>query len=137
MNRSLTKRIIALSIFWIFVALIVTALLLGEFYLRHIEEHYDGHVRTHVEELVASVDTAADGTLKLVVAGDADNGLIPEYGPGLLNRGIIFTEMHAVCADGFGQLDLLVGNAGGPAPAGPRGCGRRRRARTGSRSGNR
>jgi signal transduction histidine kinase len=65
MNKSLTKRIITLSIFWIVIALVATAVLLGRFYLDHIEEHYDAHVFTHVEELVASVETSPDGSLTL------------------------------------------------------------------------
>ncbi len=65
MHRSLTKRIITLSIFWIVVALVFTALLMGRFYRQHIEEHYDNHVLTHVEELVASIETGPDGTLVL------------------------------------------------------------------------
>jgi len=65
MHKSLTKRIIALSIFWIVIALLAIALLLSRFYRQHIEEHYDAHVFTHVEELVASVETTADGELRL------------------------------------------------------------------------
>lgn len=65
MHRSLTKRIIALSIFWIVIALVATALLLGRFYRSHIEEHYDSHVFTHVEELIAAVETGPDGELVL------------------------------------------------------------------------
>jgi signal transduction histidine kinase len=65
MEKSLTKRIITLSIFWIVITLLVTAILLGRFYRQHIEEHYDAHVFTHVEELVASVETGPDGTLML------------------------------------------------------------------------
>jgi len=65
MNKSLTKRIIALSVFWIVIALVATALLMGRFYRDHIEEHYDSHVATHVEELVAAVETAPDGELRL------------------------------------------------------------------------
>ena len=49
MDKSLTKRIITLSVFWIVIALVVTALLMGRFYRLHIEEHYDTHVGTHVE----------------------------------------------------------------------------------------
>jgi signal transduction histidine kinase len=64
-HRSLTKRIIALSIFWIILALLATALLLGQFYRDHIEEHYDAHVFTHVEELVAAVRTGEDGRVGL------------------------------------------------------------------------
>jgi signal transduction histidine kinase len=61
MHKSLTKRIISLSIFWIVIALVVIALLLGRFYRDHIEEHYDGHVLTHVEELIAAIQTGPDG----------------------------------------------------------------------------
>jgi len=57
MHRSLTKRIISLSIFWIVLALVATGLLLGRLYSQHIEEHYDAHVFTHVEELIAAVKT--------------------------------------------------------------------------------
>ena len=65
MHKSLTKRIITLSIFWIVLALLFTALLLGRFYRTHIEEHYDAHVFTHVEELIAAVETGPDGELVL------------------------------------------------------------------------
>lgn len=65
MNKSLTKRITTLSIFWIVLALLVTALLLGRFYRTHIEGHYDAHVFTHVEELIAAVETGPDGELLL------------------------------------------------------------------------
>jgi signal transduction histidine kinase len=61
MDKSLTKRIISLSLLWIALALLVTALLLSRFYRQHIEEHYDAHVFTHVEELVASVESSPDG----------------------------------------------------------------------------
>jgi signal transduction histidine kinase len=66
MHKSLTKRIITLSIFWIVIALLFTAILMGRFYRAHIEEHYDNHVRTHVEELVASMETRPDGSLTLI-----------------------------------------------------------------------
>lgn len=65
MHKSLTKRIITLSVFWIVVALLFTALLMGRFYRQHIEDHYDSHVLTHVEELVASMETGPDGDLSL------------------------------------------------------------------------
>jgi len=61
MPRSLTKRIIAFSIFWIVLALLATALLLGQLYREHIQEHYDAHVFTHVEELIAAVRTDEQG----------------------------------------------------------------------------
>jgi signal transduction histidine kinase len=65
MPNSLTKRIISLSIFWIILALLATALLLREFYQDHIEEHYDAHVFTHVEELIAAVHTDSEGRVGL------------------------------------------------------------------------
>jgi signal transduction histidine kinase len=65
MHRSLTKRIIFLSIFWIILTLLATALLLGEFYRDHIEEHYDAHVFTHVEELIAAVHSDEEGRVGL------------------------------------------------------------------------
>lgn len=63
--RSLTKRVISLSLLWIAIALVVTAVLLSRFYRQHIEEHFDAHVFTHVEELVAAVETGPDGALTL------------------------------------------------------------------------
>ncbi len=65
MGKSLTKRIITFSIFWIVITLLVTAVLLGRFYRQHIEEHYDAHVFTHVEELVAAVETGPDSEIVL------------------------------------------------------------------------
>lgn len=65
MHKSLTKRISTLSIFWIAIALVFTAILMGSFYLEHTRKHYDDHVFTHVEELVAAVETLEDGTLLL------------------------------------------------------------------------
>jgi len=65
MNKSLTKRIISLSIFWIVIALLATAFLLSRFYRQHIEEHYDAHVFTHVEELMASVESGPNGAVTL------------------------------------------------------------------------
>jgi signal transduction histidine kinase len=65
MHRSLTKRIISLSIFWIFLALLATGFLLSQFYQHHIEDHYDAHVFTHVEELIAAVHTDDTGRVSL------------------------------------------------------------------------
>ena len=42
-----------------------TALLMGRFYREHIEDHYDTHVATHVEELIVAVETGPDGQLLL------------------------------------------------------------------------
>jgi len=65
MRKSLTSRIISLSIFWIILALLATAILLAGFYRDHIEEHYDAHVFTHVEELIAAVYTDDEGRVGL------------------------------------------------------------------------
>jgi len=65
MRNSLTGRIILLSIFWIILALLATAFLLGRLYRVHIEEHYDAHVFTHVEELVAAIETSPEGERRL------------------------------------------------------------------------
>lgn len=60
MPNSLTGRIILLSIFWITIALLATALFLGRLYRGHIEEHFDAHVFSHVEELVAAIETSPE-----------------------------------------------------------------------------
>lgn len=65
MHRSLTTRIVAMSVIWIAVALVVTAVILGRLYRGHIEEHFDAHVFNHVEELVAAAEVGADGELRL------------------------------------------------------------------------
>jgi signal transduction histidine kinase len=65
MPKSLTRRIITLSVFWIVIALVFTAILMGRFYRQHTEGHYDDHVFTHVEELVAAVETSNAGQLSL------------------------------------------------------------------------
>jgi len=65
MRKSLTIRIIGMSIIWIVLALFVTTFILGSFYRDHIEDHFDAHVFTHVEELVAAVETGPDGKLQM------------------------------------------------------------------------
>jgi signal transduction histidine kinase len=65
MHKSLTRRIITFSVFWIVIALVFTGILMGRFYRQHTEGHYDDHVFTHVEELVAAVQTGPDGLLLL------------------------------------------------------------------------
>ena len=64
-RKSLTSRIIALSIVWITMALLATALILANLYRHHIEEHYDAHVFTHLEELVAEVEIDPSGNLQM------------------------------------------------------------------------
>ena len=51
---------------WIILALVVTTLILANLYRNHIEEHFDAHVFTHVEELVAAVEAGPGGELQLV-----------------------------------------------------------------------
>lgn len=65
MHRPLTWRIVLMSIFWIVVALMVIAIVLTRFYRQHIEEHYDAHVFTHVEELVVAIEPAVEGGPRL------------------------------------------------------------------------
>ena len=55
MVRSLTKRIIALSIGWIAIALLGTGVLLWWLYHAHMQDHYDARVSTHLEELVTAL----------------------------------------------------------------------------------
>jgi signal transduction histidine kinase len=64
-SKSLTFRILLLSSIWIALALIVTGLMLLTFYRAHIEEHYDAHVRMHMEELVSAAQLSEAGELLL------------------------------------------------------------------------
>jgi signal transduction histidine kinase len=64
MLRSLTKRIIALSIGWIAFALLGTCVLLWWLYHAHMQDHYDARVSTHLEELVAAL-VLPEGQLQL------------------------------------------------------------------------
>ena len=65
MHRPLTTRIIGLSIVWITLALLATAFILTNLYQDHIEGHYDAHVFTHLEELVAEIGTDPLGNLQM------------------------------------------------------------------------
>jgi signal transduction histidine kinase len=105
MHRSLTKRIITLSIFWIVIALIFTAMLMGRFYRAHIEEHYDNHVQTHVEELVASMETGPDGNLILTREPTDPRFYRPDegwYWEVVSNEQVLFRSKSL----GDGKLDL-------------------------------
>ena len=66
MRKRLTTRLITLSIFWIILTLLATVLLITWFYRDHIEHHYDAHVFTHVEELIAAVSVGPDGQPQLL-----------------------------------------------------------------------
>ena len=62
MRRSLAARIVALTGFWIALALIAAGFMLWSFYQSHVEEHYDAHVRMHMEEMVAAARLNSDGS---------------------------------------------------------------------------
>jgi len=64
-RNSLAFRIIALSGIWVVIALVVTALLLENFYRDHVARHYDEHVVMHFEELVQASKIQPDGTVVL------------------------------------------------------------------------
>lgn len=66
MIKRLTTRIISLSVIWIILTLLATMLLIAWLYRDHIEQHYDAHVFTHVEELVAAVSVDPEGQVKLL-----------------------------------------------------------------------
>jgi len=65
MRKSLTVHIISLSIVWIAATLLMTALILNYLYQDHIEEHYDAHVFTHLEELIAAIEADPDGEVQM------------------------------------------------------------------------
>lgn len=65
MRKRLTSRIIFLSVFWVLIALLAAAVMLTQLYRDHIEQHYDAHVFTHVEELLAAVTVNTDGNPEL------------------------------------------------------------------------
>jgi signal transduction histidine kinase len=65
LSKSLTFRIIALSSFWIVMALFLTASLLAYYYRDHIAKHYDAHVFMHLEEMVAASHLSPQGELQL------------------------------------------------------------------------
>jgi signal transduction histidine kinase len=66
MRSKLTSRIIILSVFWILATLLVTAMLIAWLYRDHIEQHYDAHLFTHVEELVAAASIETGGAFSLL-----------------------------------------------------------------------
>ena len=65
MLKRLTTRLVVLSIGWIVLGLLGTALVLSWLYRDHIAQHYDAHVFTHVEELIAAVGIDSQGQLEL------------------------------------------------------------------------
>ena len=65
MRNSLASRIIGLSVVWIIMALVITALLLRYFYNDHAAQYYDRHVSIHLEELLGASSFSPDGTFRL------------------------------------------------------------------------
>ena len=65
MRRSLTLRLSVLSIVWIAMALVFTAILLRYLYRDHIASHFDAHVFTHLEELVGALEIGPDRSFTL------------------------------------------------------------------------
>ena len=64
-RRRLAFRIIVLSSFWIIIALIFTAVMLVSNHHEHTAEHYDAHVRMHMEELIGASQFTSDGRFRL------------------------------------------------------------------------
>ncbi len=54
MRNTLAFRIIALSSIWIIIALVFTAAMLVANHRDHTAQHYDAHVRMHLEELIGA-----------------------------------------------------------------------------------
>ena len=65
-DRTLGDRLIKFSIGWIALGLLGTGLVLAYVYEQHVTQHYDAHVITHVEELVASMETDDLGRHRIV-----------------------------------------------------------------------
>lgn len=65
MIRSLSARLILFSIFWIALALLGTGAIITHQYQVHIEQHYDEHVHSHLEELVGAVEPDGRGGARL------------------------------------------------------------------------
>jgi signal transduction histidine kinase len=80
MRRSLALRIILLTGFWVALALMSTAMLLWSFYRSHIEEHYDAHVKMHMEEMVAAARLNTDNSLALAYSPSDPRYLVKHSG---------------------------------------------------------
>jgi signal transduction histidine kinase len=64
-RNTLAFRIIALSSIWIIIALAFTATVLVANHRDHTAQHYDAHVRMHLEELTGASHFTADGRFRL------------------------------------------------------------------------
>ena len=65
LTNTLAFRIIALSGIWIFIALVVTAVMLVSNHRDHTAQHYDAHVAMHLEELTGASHFESDGSFSL------------------------------------------------------------------------
>jgi len=64
-RNTLAFRIIALSGIWIIIALIFTATMLVANHREHTAQHYDAHVKMHMEELTGASHFTQDGKFSL------------------------------------------------------------------------
>jgi signal transduction histidine kinase len=60
-RNTLAFRVIALSSIWIITALVFTASMLVHNHREHTAQHYDAHVRMHLEELTGASQFTSDG----------------------------------------------------------------------------
>jgi signal transduction histidine kinase len=65
MRNTLAFRIIALSSIWIIIALVFTAMMLVANHREHTAQHYDAHVKMHMEELTGASYFTQDGRFRL------------------------------------------------------------------------
>ncbi len=64
-TNSLGLRLLVPSLLWIALTLAIAGFLLTALFRAHIESHFDGALREHLEELVAASEPGAKGDLKL------------------------------------------------------------------------
>jgi len=62
---SVNRRLIVAAGVWIAVALLVTGLLLGELFRRHLSETFDADLHTHQMEMLALIEPDAEGAPRL------------------------------------------------------------------------
>jgi len=65
LSNTLAFRIITLSGIWIFVALVITAVMLASNHREHTAQHYDAHVAMHLEELIGASHFTGSGVFRL------------------------------------------------------------------------
>ena len=63
--NTLAFRIIALSGIWVFIALVITAVMLIINHRDHTAQHYDAHVAMHLEELTGASYFSENGVYEL------------------------------------------------------------------------